>query len=537
MDLTPREITLDDTTTLTLTLDGSSTFDIPKLPIPEGIEPLGTSRQQTSFNGKVSTSLLYRLAARRPGEYTFGPYSLEIEGHKQELPALTLRVLPARTLQNNDEAFVTLEAGVDSVLLQQPLQLTLSFFSTDPIEHVTVLDFTPDGFEIGEWQEVAGREQTVNGRRYRVRRFINRLIPTRPGPLSLQPTFLVQVAESGTLSRSPLGLFRGAVNLRSLRLQPQAVTLDVHLPPTEGRPHDYQGLIGRFNLSATSSPDRVQVGDPITLRIQLSGTGAIRQALPPAYTDTDDFRAISPRLIEEDLQRDGLSGRKILEQVLIPKHDQITEIPAISLSFFDPELGRYETRTVGPFPLVVEPAAASTGSASVISSLPLQGGETTLLGEDLLYLKPHPGHLLPPLAPFPLPGLLPLALWALFSLAAAHRERLAADPRACRLRQAPRQLRAQLRHLDTLPNNTELHAALWDILASQLRLRLNLAPGQIDANSLPTSVPHDLRHELSLWQQRCERARFSPDSSQTPSDTLRSEFRTFLERLDRELKP
>ncbi len=545
MELSPKEISLDDTASLTLRIEGAAQIGQIDLRLPDGLASRGQSRQTSIINGAQTTTISIEIKAQRPGTYTLGPYHLDLNNRREEFPALTLKVNPAKVFEEPEsDVFVTLESSVTSVLVQQPVELRLTFFSVNSIENLQIQDFAPDGFEIGEWMEVSGREQTLNGKRYRVKRYLNRLTPLQPGTLTLAPSFMVQIAEPGAMQQTIFGL-RREMNLRNLRIRPQPLIIDVKSPPLDGRPSEFTGHIGRFHLSATAAPQRVKVGDPVTLRIQLSGSGGIRQALPPSYAENDDFKVYAPRLVEEDIQRDGLSGRKIFEQVLIPKHANISEIPALSFAFFDPERNAYDLRSVGPFPLEVEASTATTPGTgpAVISSLPPgSSASARMLGDDLLYLKTQfaPLHRLEPGLPLrSAAGLVPLALWGLFALLAARRDRLNADPAARLRRQAPRHLRALLTALDEPSDSVALHAAFWNGLSTYLQHALGIPPGDIDAQRLPPHLPATLpdatRDALLDWLARCERARFAGNSDAADLDTLRHDFRHFMLQLDKEL--
>src|SRR5690606_11962555 len=110
--------------------------------------------------------------------------------------------------------------------------------------------------------------------------------------------------------------------------------------------------------------------------------------LPPGLKETDDFKVYQPKLIAED------RNRKIIEQVIIPKHGEVTEIPPLTFSYYDTLQKAYKTLQSGPFPLQVN-ESDSDKMTSVISSLPSGTGSTEieLLGDDLIYLKTRPGEL------------------------------------------------------------------------------------------------------------------------------------------------
>lgn len=573
LDLSRSTITMDDTVDLTLRVEGGLDRQAPDIPLPDGLVVSGMSKQFMSSGSRREDVVVYEIQPTRPGDYTLGPYNLNLPGGQQKLPAMSLTVTPAKVVTAAESTFVTLESSANRTLVRQTVELTLGFYSQHSIGNIEQIDFDTGGFRIGDWREIKARSVTINDEPYRVRKFINRLTPVRAGDYELAPVFKVQVIKPGDLTRHPFGMMTRQRELDVLRLQPrEPLVLEVTEPPAEGRPDSYAGHIGTFHLNASLSPREVSVGDPITLRVQLSGTGSLREALPPTLEENDDFKVYEPRLVEEDLQRDGLSGRKVFEQVVIPTHADIREVPALEFGYFNPESESYQVETAGPFSIEVTGSSDPGTGASTISSLDTGGSGDAgpvMLGEDLVYLKSDPGDLRKLSDLRPGRGLvgaaaLPFALWGLTALVMAGRERRGRDPEAERRRRAPRRLRRDLAKLEDIDGLSELYARIWDCLSAYLTHRLGLPPGDLDpkqaAERLPDSASPKLREELADWMSRCERVRFAGAAASPPSsnvrgdadtpgaaasppssnvrgdaDRLRRDFTAFMLNLDREL--
>ncbi|MDA3874771.1 MAG: BatD family protein, partial [Kiritimatiellae bacterium] len=390
LNLSRSTISVDETVDLILQHEDAGFTRNPDIPLPDGLQVRGTSRQETIVNFERESTIRYTLQASAPDTYTIGPFTLKTAQGEQVIPALSLTVTEAKVVKSSDEIFVTLTPSSSEVMVRETIELTLSFVSKNSVGQINVLDFPNEGFDISEWQEFQSRPQLVNGERYRVRSFAARLTPTQAGRLELDPTFQVDIMDPS----APRGMFfqsRG----RSVRLQlKEPLVLDIASPPTEGRPDSFTGHLGNFRLSASASPREVTAGDPITLRVELSGSGSLKQALPPSLKESEDFRVYKSRLVNEDFRRDGLSGSKIIEQVIIPTHSGVTEIPALEFSFYDTSSRDYHTIRTKPIPLKVLEGAPGDYQAASISSLKNLSTEQapSLLGEDLIYLKLRPGN-------------------------------------------------------------------------------------------------------------------------------------------------
>ena len=541
MEVTPRQFTTDDTATLTLRVQGG-VDGTPNLSLPDGLSIVGTSRNEVIINRNRETTFNFTFQAREAGDYIIGPFSMSLDGRSHMVEAIPVSVSQAEVVSPSSDLMIQLEASRERALVQQALTVTATFFSTLQIDDINLAEFDTAGLDLGDWQGQQMRDQVIDGKRYRVARFTTRVTPTRAGEFTFAPVFRVTVLEPDeNISRGGLGMFTRNVRRRQLRVQPDPLVFEARNPPADGRPRDFDGAVGTFTLQASASPDTLSVGEPVTLRTRINGAGNIRTLLPPSLEESDDFRVFSPRLVEEDLARDGLSGSKILEQVIIPRHAEVSEIPELRFSFFDPDRWEYVIRTAGPFPLEVSPAAEGTVQPLTTGAggLRLNIGPT-LLGQDLVYLKSEPGtpralNSMSPVA-FSLWSSLPLAAWALFGWAHTRKETLRRDPTLARRMNAPRNLRKNLHAIQTA-SASEIYEAIWKCLTEYLAHRFQLPPGEIQADSLTEHLQGRLQPEtlqtLEAWLRRCERARFAGDGA-ADAHSLAEEFEPVMLALDKE---
>ncbi len=127
------------------------------------------------------------------------------------------------------------------------------------------------------------------------------------------------------------------------------VTIDVQAPPETGRPPSFTDAVGRFRFTGTAAPTTLRVGDSCMLTLTLTGDGNLDYMTWPAFDELSrNFRIYGKN--ERKLPR-----TRVLEIQVSPKTALVTEVPRLEVSAFDPEQGRYETLSTGPFPLSVSP--------------------------------------------------------------------------------------------------------------------------------------------------------------------------------------
>ena len=186
--------------------------------------------------------------------------------------------------------------------------------------------------------------------------FPRRFVADRPGQFSFGPAtlkggFVTGVSESGQLYGE--NIFASA----------QPITIVVNDVPTEGQPDDYCGAIGKFNnWNATFNPTQTRVDSPVTLTLTLRGTGSTADIKP---LDLEKIPAIAKNFKTYEGTRQDDDGVVKFVYTLRPENENIKEFPAVPVSYFDVETGRYETLTTRPVPIEVGPAEKLSSSQIV----------------------------------------------------------------------------------------------------------------------------------------------------------------------------
>ena len=131
--------------------------------------------------------------------------------------------------------------------------------------------------------------------------------------------------------------------------------------------------MGTYRISAEAAPTDVSVGDPITLKIALSGPDYLAETrLPPLGAQpalARDFKIPKERAAGE------VSGRsKIFTQTVRPLRPDVREIPPIGLSYFDPAANAYKTVRTEPIPIQVKAARVVTALDAEGASAPAGPG-------------------------------------------------------------------------------------------------------------------------------------------------------------------
>ena len=154
--------------------------------------------------------------------------------------------------------------------------------------------------------------------------------------------------------------------------------------PQENRPADFTGLVGQYSLAAEANPTEVNVGDPITLTVMVTGAEYLEDVLLPPLQNQPDIQENFK--VPEEMGQGEIDGRvKVFTQTIRAKHPSVKEIPAIKLNFFNPKTEKYESAATKPIPLQVHATNIVTAKDAEGIALGLEKNELTSLDKGITY--------------------------------------------------------------------------------------------------------------------------------------------------------
>ncbi len=167
--------------------------------------------------------------------------------------------------------------------------------------------------------------------------------------------------------------------------------------PKEGKPENFTGAIGNFALSVSANPVELALGDPITLRMTVSGQGNFDRVQAPTLSLEKGWKTYTP---SSELFKDTHpgKGKKVFEQALVLKDPALHAIPSILFSYFDPDTAEYKTLSADPIPLSITGGDKSTENS-------VQTGKETVQTKKVEQAVQHNNSIKPAIE-----GLAPLQL-------------------------------------------------------------------------------------------------------------------------------
>ncbi len=535
--LDPATIYAGQATTLSLEFEGGEPDNDPKLPRVPGLSFGGSSREQriNFVNGRQSSSLAlkYFVNPAQPGRYIIPAFSVRVGGQTLTSKPLQLTVLPANSRAapgtsgaQIPRALLRIEVPRTNVFVGELLPVELALYAINPRQY-ELGQLPADGCTVGKTERMNTGRVPMNGVLYTRAGTRTTVVPNRAGSLQLGPLkgrveVLVQTPRRRT--GDPFeDFFNDPFLNRSSEVADvtaDAVPIHVLSLPTQNVPPGFTGAVGDYSLELSAAPTNVAVGDPVHLRIQISGKGALDSLTLPSLDAWKGFRVYPSVSRVETTDTLGTQGSKIFEQDIVAENTEVKAIPALTFSFFDPVNAVYVSLTNRPIPLLVRPAGGSRGLAATAEA----GGPPP---KEIVHIKPRPGVLAlvaPPLVSRPWFWVLPTApllAWLAVWYGRKRREHLAAHPRLVRRQMVARLVRAGVADLARHAadgNAAEVFVITFRLLQEQLGERLDLPAASIteavvDEHLKPLALPEELIEEVRALFQACNQARYAPAGS------------------------
>jgi hypothetical protein len=533
-------VPVGETVLLNLIFEGINLPAAPGLPPLTGVTvtPGVSQSQEYAFvNGQQTSKITYSytLMAAQPGDVVIPSMHVQAGGTTLASQPLQLKIVPASAAPANPAnalsnlAFLRLVVPKLDVYVGEPFPVEMHLYWLTA-QDVRMPQLRAEGFSLGQMPKPVQTRTQVGNTVYNLAIFKLTAMAARTGTLTLGPveeslTILIPMTNQRR-SRDPFESFFGGPQYQQhpATLTSEAVSMKVLPLPTQNIPETFNGAIGSYQLSVTAGPTNIGVGDPITVRMQISGRGPLDSLILPPQPDWRDFNTYPPTSKVETTDDLGLAGVKNFEQVVIPQNHEIKVLPPVRFSFFDPSARSYRTLSGPAIPLSVRPSATA---AAPPPSLTNANSGATPPADDILHIKPRlefVGAAAPLLVFQPwflaLQGL-PALAWLSLLMWRKRGEALANNPRLRRQRQVAQRVREGVRELRAHADarrSEDFFVTLFRLLQEQLGERLDLPASAITEAVIEEKLRgHNLSEEtlkvLHELFQICNVARYAPVQS------------------------
>lgn len=352
-------------------------------------ERTGQSSRFSSVNGKTTQSFSYTytltLRAQKEGQYSFGPVT--VGGVKSNAVNYAIGASAACSSQgaqqNSGNAraaqgrhnsadgpkfigkgdgnlFLKADVSRATAYEQEALVYTVKLYTTyDAIKFIGATAAPKfEGFVVEESKDISTSlsYETYQGKTYAtavIARYI--IFPQMEGQLKvLGNTYTVSVDEREYYHDPFWGSMSVAKPLQ-LNVKPNDLTVNVKSLP-KPVPANFSGGVGQFKITSTLPAQNLMSNQAASIVYTVTGTGNLK------YVKLPDLNALYPAELEvyspnpevnANVGRNNVSGTARFDYSFMPLESGTFTIPEVTLSYFNPQTGRYETSTARGYNVTV----------------------------------------------------------------------------------------------------------------------------------------------------------------------------------------
>ena len=310
------------------------------------------------INGKRSfkKTYTYFLAPKKRGEFTISQATISIDGETYKTTPIKIQVTAAVDIPKdpNDPTY----------LASENIHLVAEISKTNPYlnEAITVVYklYVSPKIAVDNWNELDTpryndfwsqnintqgqkvQNGTYNGEDYRylvLRKTV--LYPQKTGKLNIEPLTLDISMRVPSNRRDIFGsLLMTRIN-RTVSAGNK--TINVKALPEKGKPVDFTGAVGDFDLNVTASKTELDATESLQVKVNVEGNGNLKLFKLPKISLPSSLEVYEPEHSENvKTNLAGMQGSITDSYTVVPQFKGKYPIPSISFSYFDLKTESYK---------------------------------------------------------------------------------------------------------------------------------------------------------------------------------------------------
>ena len=321
----------------------------------------GQNRQMSFINGDVTNRLIltYQLVPKREGKFTIPAVEVQIGGKIFKTLPATLTVAPGEKMKEaGDLAFAKIFLPKKTLYVGEsvPMEVRLYLDATARWDLRAMPPQTGDGFTTRPFGKPTERNIQLEGKPYVLATFSTVITPGKAGKMAIGPVPANLVVSRRQRGRQEFEFFGPRMGpATEMTVTAEELAIEVKPLPVVGRPKDFSGAIGKFDFSATGTPERVKVGEPVSMKLVIKGSGNFDRIGQPPLDEPQDWTTYSAKENFSGNEGAETEGVKTFELPVTPTVAKAT-MPVFAFSYFDPETEKYVTLKSAPAPSRPNPA-------------------------------------------------------------------------------------------------------------------------------------------------------------------------------------
>ena len=333
---------------------------------------MGPSQSISSsfINGKrsFSKSYTYVLRPKKQGQLIIDSASITIDNTVYTTDPKTVLVTEPidnpnapKTAQDiaDESLYLVATLSNDKPYLNQGVLVTYTLYFSPrvyinnfiPVENPTYKNFWSQDLPIKEYEtrRTTFRNESFNA--VDLKTVV--LYPQKSGSLALDPFALELYVQIPTGRRD----FFGDPIMRSATKTVKAGDLSINVRelPEEGKPLNFSGAVGDFELSVDASRTNLEANESTQIKVEINGKGNLKLLSIPELSLPSALEKYDPEYTDNvRVNREGMNGSVSNSYTVVPRYAGSYPVDPLEFTYFDPNSKSYRTLISDPFDLTVE---------------------------------------------------------------------------------------------------------------------------------------------------------------------------------------
>lgn len=377
----PRHVSVGEEFQLEYTIGSQNVNSFRLGNMPKGLEVVygPATSSQSSFqmiNGHTSSSssitYTYVVIASHKGTYHIPPAQMTVNG--VNLASSPIRVTASGTTSRpasngnynyyDDQAemeeysspqrvgkndlFIRVTASKQRVHEQEPVLLTYKVYTTVDLTHLDEKMPDLDGFHTQKVklpQQKTFSKERVGNRIYKTVTWSQYVMyPQMTGKLVVPPITFHGVVMLENRDIDPFEAFVTGGGYKEVKKDIKAPGVTITVDPLPKSPKGFSYGVGRFNITSQLEKKEVKAGEPVNMRIVISGSGNLKLIKAPQVTLPKDIEKYDPKVTDKThLTAHGVEGNMIYDILIVPQKMGNYTIPPVSFTYYDTSSNNYKT--------------------------------------------------------------------------------------------------------------------------------------------------------------------------------------------------
>lgn len=331
-----------------------------------------SSSQTRIVNGKSESTYetILMVRPKRTGQLTIPRMSLN--GKPTKPVALEVKPRP-KSASQTQEVFLKTDVQPTTAYVGQQVMIRQQLHARSNVTSGELSTPVLDNAVIERIGEDRRFTTIISGVRYNVIERVYAAFPESAGSMTVDGGRFSGEVDTGAAG---FGMFR---NTKRVRSDAGETALRVNPPPTAARGHWLPASALSAGVELLPADAELRVGEPVTLKFQITADGILGSALPQiGLEDSDQFSAyMEPGKHDTQASPTGVTGKRELSVALIPLKDGTVTFPAMEIPWWDVINDKQQVTRIEQLVLDVLPSADAKPIPVDTHSAPAAGVELT----------------------------------------------------------------------------------------------------------------------------------------------------------------